>query len=528
MTYAVIIAAILVILAGIHEARSILGPFLMATFFAVLLLPPMNWIKKKGFSTGFSLAVVIIVVVFFGLAGTTIIGSQIAQFAKELPRYRDDFNDKLRKNNIGIEEFLPAFLRSDPDKEVDSENTDEEPVESEDAPNSAKESAPDTPSPLPTSNDPSLNKAKVVPLETPLETDAADAQSALSPLPESLTSVAYVERMDSASGSRDGAEPDAVVEGESGLETIDGAEGETKNVVVKGGTRSIAAIDDNRPSLNLSTPPDQFLSGAESALHDPDSDGAVSDTDNGGDDASVPKIHTRITAVDASSQSLFQFLGGLAGELSYLGSTTFIVMLLVVFMLVETASIPGKLEAVLGPSTFKNAHFDKVIDDIRHYMVIKTEMSMIIGLSVVILLTATKVKYPILWGFVAFLLNYIPNIGSVVASLPPIVLAIVDGGWTTGCVVTASLIVINCTVGYAVEPRLLGRGLGLSPLIVLISLIFFGWLLGPVGMFLSPPLAVIMKIIFQAFPETRLIAGLMANKPLPPLERDDESPSLDS
>lgn len=112
---------------------------------------------------------------------------------------------------------------------------------------------------------------------------------------------------------------------------------------------------------------------------------------------------------------------------------------------------------------------------------------------------------------VAFLLNYIPNIGSVAAAIPPVVLAMIDCGIVTGCIVAFFFILINCCVGYALEPRILGKGLDLSPLIVLLALIFFGWLLGPVGMFLSPPLAVVMKIIFQSFPETRWIAALMAN-----------------
>ncbi len=129
-----------------------------------------------------------------------------------------------------------------------------------------------------------------------------------------------------------------------------------------------------------------------------------------------------------------------------------------------------------------------------------------------------------LWGFVAFLLNYIPNIGSVVAAIPPIVLATVEHGVAIGCVDAAAFVVINCVVGYVLEPKLLGQGLDLSPLIVLIALIFFGWLLGPVGMFLSPPLAVVMKIIFVSFPETRWIAALMANRtPYPSDGADDEA-----
>ena len=225
-----------------------------------------------------------------------------------------------------------------------------------------------------------------------------------------------------------------------------------------------------------------------------------------------------------SSQQLFRFLGGLAGELSYFASTALIVTLLLVFMLVEGSKLPKKLAAAFGLREFKDRRVLRALSDVRHYMAIKTEMSLLVGVLVTALMFLTKVQYPLLWGFVAFLLNYIPNIGSVVAAIPPIVLATVEHGVAIGCVDAAAFVVINCVVGYVLEPKLLGQGLDLSPLIVLIALIFFGWLLGPVGMFLSPPLAVVMKIIFVSFPETRWIAALMANRtPYPSDGADDEA-----
>jgi predicted PurR-regulated permease PerM len=184
--------------------------------------------------------------------------------------------------------------------------------------------------------------------------------------------------------------------------------------------------------------------------------------------------------------------------------------------------MPKKMAAALGKQGFVNEHIQKVLADIRNYMVIKTWMSLGVGTCVTLLLVVSDVQYPLLWGFVAFLLNYIPNIGSVVAAIPPIVLATVEHGLVVGAVDAAFFVAINCVIGYAIEPRLLGNGLDLSPLIVLIALILFGWLLGPIGMFLSPPLAVIMKIIFLSFPETRWIAVLMANRPPKEGSADDE------
>ena len=517
MTYSVIIAAILVILAGIHAARSILGPFLMATFTTVLLISPINWLKKRGFSSASSMTVVIIGVVICGLVCTTIIGGQIAQFAKNLPEYRDKFNDTLKSYNIGIEEFLPQFLRSDDEKETlpEDETQSETQPEEESSPKAPRESS------APQVED--LQSAKAAdqassstPSEIKDEKEAKDASGSLN----SATALAsYAEE----SESDQTAEPEP--------SALDAPANNVPNRNPGGGERSIFDNVNSPftplPATSALIPQVEDHTDAINALDEPSGAGRSENQD----DADEFERHVTprpITAVDASSQGLFHFLGSLAGELSYVASTAFIVMLLVVFMLIETANIPKKLVDVLGQRRFTSTHIEGVIRDIRSYMVIKTQMSILIGVSVTVLLMATKVDYPLLWGFVAFLLNYIPNIGSVVAAIPPIVLATVNQGFAIGCIDCAAITALNCTVGYVLEPKLLGRGLGLSPLIVLMSLIFFGWLLGPVGMFLSPPLAVVMKIIFQAFPETRWIAALMANKPLSSIEKDNESPSLDS
>lgn len=527
MTYSGITAAILIILAGIHAARSILGPFLMATFFTVLLISPINWLKKRGFSAGFSMTVVIIVVVICGLVCTTVIGGQVAQFAKNLPEYRDQFNDTLKSYDISIEEFLPPFLRSDDTKdEVEPAPEGEDPERTEESagsetapePSSEPDSSPKEPT-APPSRAPRVEK---LPSSTVAQDESQASEERRSHTATAL--VAYTEPVEQLDPD-DGQEPKTMPEGDALDDSIalavDGGKNETLGEVVTSFEKSILP-DDPKSRLIMDDPPEFFADADKRAERANENLEDESDPANDTTYESERRLPAPpITAVGASSQSLFQFLSGLAGELSYFLSTAFIVMLLVVFMLIETANIPAKLVSVLGKRRFTNTHIDKVIDDIRNYMVIKTEMSLIIGVSVTILLMVTNVQYPILWGFVAFLLNYIPNIGSVVAAIPPIVLATVEHGVLIGCVNCVAFVALNCTVGYVLEPRLLGKGLGLSPLIVLMSLIFFGWLLGPVGMFLSPPLAVVMKIIFQAFPETRWVAALMANKPLPPSKRGE-------
>jgi predicted PurR-regulated permease PerM len=111
-----------------------------------------------------------------------------------------------------------------------------------------------------------------------------------------------------------------------------------------------------------------------------------------------------------------------------------------------------------------------------------------------------------------FFLNYIPSIGQVIASIPPILLALIDGGASLALWTTLWLIIVNSFWGIGIEPRYMGEGLGISSLVVLLSLIFWGWLLGPVGMFLSAPLTMGMKIVLQNDPKTKWIATLLSNR----------------
>ncbi len=513
LKYAVILASMVVILAGIHFARGVLGPFFLATFFAVLLTSPINWLKSKGLPSWCALTVAVVGVAIVGLGTMTVVGAQLAQFAVNIPTYRDRFNATLESYDLDIGEFIP-LLKSDKAKE-EGEEVEEETPEEEAYLEELRLRAE-------YAKDPVAGKDAAVEKET-VETNK----------PEPVKQTAYLS---------DPVTPVAPVALQNELPHELAADAEP--VVA---TPTNEAIDSDLLSGGLTpmNPPEYFshpdamtqhidttIANALAGESEPNAEkengeaaSAASDADNDYEEylraLRERKDKVKVSAVNASSQELFRFLRGLVGELSYLGSNAFLVTLLVIFMLCETAKIPQKLVAALGKRRFTNTHIEGVIADIRNYMVIKTLMSVLVGMLVAVLCVVSNVQYPVLWGLVAFLLNYIPNIGSVAAAIPPIVLATVDHGLMVGCVDAICLAAINCFVGYGLEPRLLGDGLDLSPLIVLISLIFFGWLLGPVGMFLSPPLAVVMKIIFQSFPETKWIAALMALRP-PKVAVDDE------
>ena len=152
---------------------------------------------------------------------------------------------------------------------------------------------------------------------------------------------------------------------------------------------------------------------------------------------------------------------------------------------------------------------NSISENINKYIAIKTGISIVTGLLVTIFLLIIGVDYPVLWGVLAFALNFIPTIGSIIALIPAVLLTIVQLGFGDALIVLIGYLVINTIMGNILEPRLMGKGLGLSTLVVFISLIFWGWVLGPVGMLLSVPLTITIKIILDSSEETRWFAILL-------------------
>ena len=117
--------------------------------------------------------------------------------------------------------------------------------------------------------------------------------------------------------------------------------------------------------------------------------------------------------------------------------------------------------------------------------------------------------FPLLWGLLAFLLNYIPSIGSVISALPAVLLAVIQLGFGPAVLLAMGYLVINLILGNIVEPRFIGHKLGLSTLAIFVSLGFWGWVLGPIGMLLSVPLTIMIKIVLEGNEDTRWISILL-------------------
>ena len=191
-------------------------------------------------------------------------------------------------------------------------------------------------------------------------------------------------------------------------------------------------------------------------------------------------------------------------------TNSFMIFLIIAFMLLESTAFAKKLEQTNGESDTM-MHINEVFSKIKHYMALKAVISLVTGVVITAVLMLIGLDYAILWGFLVFLFNFIPNIGSILAAIPAVLLAFVQLG-TFGVIEVGLLyFVTNITIGSIIEPRLMGAGLGISTLVVFLSLIFWGWLLGPIGMLLSIPLTITIKIILYNEEKTRWLAVLMGN-----------------
>jgi len=202
-------------------------------------------------------------------------------------------------------------------------------------------------------------------------------------------------------------------------------------------------------------------------------------------------------------------LSGLSGALA----NAFLILLTVIFILLEASGFPNKIRAGLKAPEKSLAEFSKFTENVNHYLALKSIFSLITGLFIWGWLAIIGVDYALLWGLLAFLLNYVPNIGSIIAAVPAVLLALIQLG-TLHCMLAAlGFIIVNIVVGSIIEPKFMGAGLGLSTLVVFLSLVFWGWVLGPVGMLLSVPLTMILKIAFESNEQTYWLSVMLGGEP---------------
>ena len=212
-------------------------------------------------------------------------------------------------------------------------------------------------------------------------------------------------------------------------------------------------------------------------------------------------------------QAVVDLLGGTLGALAGLLSNAFLVLLAVIFILFEAAGFRAKLHVAFGDRRDNLARFGQMTLQIQNYLAIKTAVSLATGLLAGVWVWALGLDFPLLWGLVAFVFNYIPNLGSIFAAIGPVLLSVVQFGPGRAIAVVVGYVVINITLATVIEPMLLGRRLGLSTLVVFMSLVFWGWVWGPVGMLLSVPLTMVLKIALENTEDFHWVAVMLDKNP---------------
>ena len=205
----------------------------------------------------------------------------------------------------------------------------------------------------------------------------------------------------------------------------------------------------------------------------------------------------------------FAFLGNTLAQFGNMMTSALLILLTVSFILAEEVRFIDKLRYNLGTSQKTLDALHRFTAGVNKYMAIKTMISVITGLVATVSLMIIGVDYAVLWGLMAFLLNFVPTLGSLLAAIPPVLLAMVQLGVSSAVVTALVYVVINISIGSIVEPRLMGKGLNLSALVVFLSLVFWGWVLGPVGMLLSVPLTMTVKIALENFADTRWLSVML-------------------
>ena len=179
------------------------------------------------------------------------------------------------------------------------------------------------------------------------------------------------------------------------------------------------------------------------------------------------------------------------------------------FMISAAMALPGAVRMGLDPRAPIISRISKLTEDVRHYLTILTGVNFLVGLGDTIFLLILGVDYALLWGLLAWFMGYIPSIGFMIALIPPVLMAYAQYGLQTALIVLVGYILINGGVQNFIQPKIMGQGLKISPVVVFIGLFVWGYLLGGIGALLAVPLTLLVLVIMENFEGTRPLAILM-------------------
>lgn len=220
---------------------------------------------------------------------------------------------------------------------------------------------------------------------------------------------------------------------------------------------------------------------------------------------------SKLTSMFDASK-VMNLTAGFLGQLGNFMGNALTILFLALFLLLEMDELEHKLKVILRDSTNSYSYIDRIGQNIRHYLSIKTLTSFLTGVLVYVSLLIVGLDYAILWALIAFMLNYIPNIGSIIAAFPAVLFSLIQLGIPGVIWTTIIFVAVNMIIGNVIEPKVMGKGLGLSTYVVFLSLIFWGFVLGPIGMFLSVPLTMALKIMLEQHDKTKWLAVILGTQ----------------
>jgi predicted PurR-regulated permease PerM len=225
------------------------------------------------------------------------------------------------------------------------------------------------------------------------------------------------------------------------------------------------------------------------------------------------------------SEQVSALIKGFIGDFASLASHGALVMFVVFFALCEIPQLGEKLRNISDDADLQFERIDRIVRQVQLYLVVKLWTSLLAGLGAFIVLKLAGVELALLLAMSLFLLHFIPNIGPAIATVPAVVFALIDRGPGTAATVGVAYLTVNTLVGNLIEPRMLGTRLGMSPFVVLVGMLFWGWVWGPAGALISVPILAATKIVLENIPDLAWVGELAdhtvrhGSEPLPRASR---------
>ncbi|MEP3478076.1 MAG: AI-2E family transporter [Fuerstiella sp.] len=469
-SYLYMMAAFVVVVAGMRAAESIINPLLLAIFLAVLSAPAYFGLLKRNVPNWLALLTVVGVLTGLVLAVLWIVLGSIVSFSSRQEHYAE----LLKERTASITKPIDRWLMED---EVGALPAIDEAAEVVVDPLGKLG--------LPATNDDSAVNEQRQDEASPSSTDLAELTTS----------------------EPDASEPDTSEPDTSETSTAETVEGATWFSDSDGPSET--AANENGVQLLKRSPDTPALDvlNSESAN--------VNQTfgfpQRRGPPPKDKKGWEKLMSNQFNPRMLISLTLAVMTELGQILSNAFLILLTVIFILLEVNTFRRKIGDAFTKDEEMAVRASQVVTSIQHYIVIKTWVSLGTGIFITIWLKFLGVPYAGLWGLLSFLFNFIPNIGSIIAAVPAVLIAWLELSTLPAFAAAFGFVLVNGVLGNFLEPKWMGKGLGLSPLVVFCSLVFWGWVLGPVGMLLSVPLTKTLRIALDGFDDTRFVATLLSD-----------------